>query len=809
MKAPISWCMIVKNEPLLEQSILSIKPYIQELVIVDTGSTDNTTQQIAKKYADVFEVYTDCNDPITGQIDDFSKARQRSFDLANCDWTGWSDADDQIDGGEHLIKFTSTFDSTSTTEAVAFLFPYEYSYDSSGKCICRHYRERLVSNKKHFHWHGAVHEVLIINDGIKVQLISDDTLLYKHRRQYSTKPGDPGRNLRILKKYIEGPGKNDARQMYYIGLEYCNNGFVNEAIASLTKYVEISGWDDERIMACLKLVDIYQGLAQYQEGLKWAFKCIEINENWSEGYLAAGRMFYFLAQTPDHQQLRNWQRCVHFIRTGLAIPPTKTLLFVNPVEREFEIHKYFNVALNAAGDIKGALDSVNLGLQSQPDAMLLGNKTLYEKHFAIQQISSSLDTLKNNKSIDDKAAEIVLSIVNNKITIDHLLNQKAENITSISNNKYDIVFCIGQGIEEWTPETIKKTGIGGSELMAAELSKRLAKLGNRVRVYNSCGNMEGIYDGVEYYRTEKYPNTRCDILIVSRFAPMVDEKYNIEAKLRLLWVHDVFALGVDNISVLYKYDRILALSEWHKQTLMNCHSISGDCITVTRNGIDLNRFNKQVKRNRYKVVNSSSPDRYLAVLLDCWMDIKTQVPQATLDIFYGFKNWEFVAQRDPDQMALIERLKTQMEIMKPVGVNFRDRVNQEQLAEEFLSAGVWAYSTWFSESSCISAMEAQAAGLRIVTSPIAALNETVANRGVLVPGEWTSQGYKKLFVQAVVEALQKEDDSDRAALQQHAKSHFDLDTLAQEWEKIFNTLMKNTETVDDSPIVGYNTFLGK
>ena len=109
------------------------------------------------------------------------------------------------------------------------------------------------------------------------------------------------------------------------------------------------------------------------------------------------------------------------------------------------------------------------------------------------------------------------------------------------------------------------------------------------------------------------------------------------------------------------------------------------------------------------------------------MDIKTQVPQATLDIFYGFKNWEFVTQNDSNQLAIINRLKAQMEMMKPVGVNFRDRVNRERLAEEYLSAGVWAFSTWFNESSCISAMEAQAAGLRIVTSPIAALNETVAD----------------------------------------------------------------------------------
>lgn len=74
MKAPVSLCIIVKNEPLLENCLKSIKDYVEEIVIVDTGSTDNTPE-IAKKYADIFEVYTGCNDPVTGLIEDFSNAR--------------------------------------------------------------------------------------------------------------------------------------------------------------------------------------------------------------------------------------------------------------------------------------------------------------------------------------------------------------------------------------------------------------------------------------------------------------------------------------------------------------------------------------------------------------------------------------------------------------------------------------------------------------------------------------------------------------------------------------------------------------
>ena len=74
--------------------------------------------------------------------------------------------------------------------------------------------------------------------------------------------------------------------------------------------------------------------------------------------------------------------------------------------------------------------------------------------------------------------------------------------------------------------------------------------------------------------------------------------------------------------------------------------------------------------------------------------------------------------------------------MEQKGVVAHGRVDQQTLAREMLSAGVWILPTWFCETSCISAMEAQAAGLRIVASKLAALEETVADRGELITEDW-------------------------------------------------------------------------
>lgn len=807
-KAPISVCIIVKNEPLLEDCINSIKNYVNEIVIVDTGSTDNTAE-VARRLADVFEIYTDCNNPETGLIEDFSKARQRSFELATQPWVMWVDADDIIVGAENLLRLITDAKANlnSNIDAIAFLFPYEYSYNEIGQCTCLHYRERLVSNKNKFHWVNPVHEVLANNDNVNCFYVTEESIVYKHKRQYSNKISESGRNLRILKNYIAKVGDSDARQLYYYGLECYNNNLIDEAIHNLSKYVNVSGWDDERAMACLKLVDIYQSISQYNEGLKWGFKTIEIKETWGEGYFALARMFYFLASQGGPNEMRNWERCVYFSRIGLNLPITKTLLFINPLDREYDIHRYLNMALGKLGDVNGALESVNIGLKSKPnDQSLIVNKKIYEIWLLKQSAFSAIDKLIALEEITPQVADLIKAFINkepqNLKTFVEKNNNESTNptISIINNNKLNIIFFAGDGVETWTPETVKRTGIGGSETMLIEQAKRLAALGHDVSVYNSCGIFGSkVYDGVHYYQTNKFQNLECDVLVVSRRADMLGDQYNITAKLKLLWVHDVYAIAATN-ELLLKADRILALTEWHKQNLIQVHNIHPDHIIVTRNGIDLNLFTKNVIRNKFKCINSSSPDRSWPILLSVWPEIKKQVPQAELHLYYGFKNWEFSARHDKLQSDLIVRIKNQIKELEPLGVVYHDRVSKEVLAEEFLSAGCWIHPTWFTETSCITAMEAQAAGLGIVTSSIAALNETVSNRGILIDGDWTSIEYQNKFIQSVVYLINNYNDLDRLKLQQYANQNFGLDSLSQNWNNMFYQLINEVKI---NPIIPY------
>ncbi len=405
MVAPVSVCMIVRDEAYqLEKCLLSIRNHVPHIAIVDTGSKDNSVE-IARKYADFVEVYTDCNDPTTGLIVDFANARTRAFSHSRQPWTMWIDGDDEVVGAENLEALCREYDAARNGGPSMVTMRYDYGHDAQGRVLMHHDRERLVAPHTAFHWVGMVHEVLIPNAGDLRQ--HTDKVKIVHRRDISRKNVEPGRNLRILKKQYEKFGDSDARHLYYLGMEYGNNNDRENAIVFLIKYVEKSGWDDEKYMAVQLIAGHLMAKTEYEKALEWAMKAIILHEEWGEAYFTAAKCCYFLAEK-NHQgnAVRWWQRCVHFARTGLALPPTKTSLFVNPLDRDFDIHIYLNFALGKINDVKGALESVNQALRVKPDepGMLL-NKRVYVDYLAKETLKSAVRELVDvgrTRSGDDK-----------------------------------------------------------------------------------------------------------------------------------------------------------------------------------------------------------------------------------------------------------------------------------------------------------------------------------------------------------------------------------------------------------------------
>ncbi|MDL2259215.1 glycosyltransferase family 2 protein, partial [Eubacteriales bacterium OttesenSCG-928-K08] len=125
----ISLCMIVRNEEAtLARCLNSIKGVADEIIIVDTGSTD-TTVDVAKYFTD--KVYS------FEWVDDFSAARNFSFSKATMEYLLWLDADDVVlpEDREKLIELKKTL----PREIDVVNMRYNTIFDSNGQPLLSFY----------------------------------------------------------------------------------------------------------------------------------------------------------------------------------------------------------------------------------------------------------------------------------------------------------------------------------------------------------------------------------------------------------------------------------------------------------------------------------------------------------------------------------------------------------------------------------------------------------------------------------------------------------------------------------------------
>ncbi len=150
----------------------------------------------------------------------------------------------------------------------------------------------------------------------------------------------------------------------------------------------------------------------------------------------------------------------------------------------------------------------------------------------------------------------------------------------------------------------------------------------------------------------------------------------------------------------------------------------------------------------------SSYDRGLKCLLQLWPEIRKQVPDATLDIYYGWTMFDKMFASDPGGMRWKWEVIRMLSDLKDQGVSEHGRVSHEELAKVMKEISVWLYPTEFTEIHCITALKTAEAGMHQVHTGVAALMETAPNASI-VPGDkiYSDVKQQKEFIKAAVAAL--------------------------------------------------------
>lgn len=292
-KPTLGVSMIVKNEEkLLDACLKSVADIVDEIVVVDTGSTDSTID-IAKKYSATVYSYPWDNS--------FSNARNFSISKSTCDWILLLDADEQLfnQDKDKLLDFIKTTDKDGAHFKI-----YNFVGEGSGSNYTFHNALRLVKNSNKYKFYGDIHEQYKRINGktsrdkfatldIRINHYGylDDVVKEKDKRK---------RNIPLLLKQLE-KNPNDSFAKFNLGNEYLALGdhekaleIYQDSMKNLKTNEAYTPHMFHRASMCLYMLKRYdEAVATLSQGLVIYPQCTDME--YLKGLILADQKRYTLA----------------------------------------------------------------------------------------------------------------------------------------------------------------------------------------------------------------------------------------------------------------------------------------------------------------------------------------------------------------------------------------------------------------------------------------------------------------------------------------------------------------------------------
>lgn len=685
----------MKNEESnIPQLLKSVDGCFDEIVFTDTGSTDASVD-VAKKHGAKVKSFT--------WVDDFSAARNFSFEGVKTDYVAWLDLDDVLENKQGFLNFRD--DAMGLGDY--WISSYHYSSDPSGKPLCTFARERVFRVNRGYQWKYFVHEGVMPTDGTKMQF--SPVWAVRHMRTEEDVKKDRMRNLHLFTK----PGRVlDNRMTYYYGKELFECGKPDEAIPHLGKALSDTDLQmHDRILGMQYLCYCYLQTNQFEKAMQIANQGTIIAPQRAEFYNMIADCFIKQGRLNDAiPVLSAAKSCQIQAPSGFA-----SAVFHN--EEAYTTSPRVNLAKIYA----------NMGDMSRAEA----------------EVQESVDKWNHEES-----KQILTEVRRIKALSEGYKN---------ANPCDDIVItCPPQAPYLWDAEIAKKKSMGGSETACIEMASWLHKItGRAVKVFNVREDSKTC-DGVEYI-----PCTQVNEYM-EKHKPWVHIAWRHNIKLTdaptYLWCHDLFTPGGE---VTNHYDKMLCLTPFHKRFVIASQGVPSDKITVTRNGIKPDRFSDAdtslsnpyaSRKNPNKIVFPSSPDRGLDRAMKVLDKVRETYSDIELHVFYGIEHL--------DKWGHAELQKTLKAMMaERPWVKYHGATQQDMLMDHFKESVIWLHPCDFIESSCITAMEMVCAGVYPVTRRLGGLQDTLSiaeKRGMatLLDSDCVTEDEFKFYVDATLKAIE-------------------------------------------------------
>jgi glycosyltransferase involved in cell wall biosynthesis len=737
----ISLALIAKNEEKnLPRLLDSVKDCFDQIVLVDTGSTDKT-KEIAEKYnCDVFDFEW---------INDFSAARNFAFSKATKDFVMWLDCDDELKGREEFIQWRDH----AMSYVDMWLATYNYAVDKDKNPIVSFVRERVFKRSLNPKWKYPLHEG--ITPEIHWSKNYATPWAVNHLRDAEDVAADRSRNIRIIEQMVRD-GNIDGRMQFYYGKELYEIGRFQEAIPAFEKALTMPIEMHDRVLS-----------------LQYA------------GYAAMAAFDQLKPElTQDRQKF--FDKTMDFGHQGIRLDPNRAEFHMLIGDAYLRVNN-----LQASVPYFAAAKSCLKNFNTPYEGAIYSFRNLYGETPSVQLAKvyahcGLLDKAKKEaqECIDlygSEEAKQILSEVS-----------RVSTLTTIKNNQTqteDIVFTTPpQNAYEFDEELYKTRPMGGSETALIQMAKELKqKTGRNVIVFNMRENDLVAESGVEYRSNKRLAE------YFSKHKPRTHIAWRHNIKLTeaetFLWCHDLFTPGCESVQ---NFDKMLCLTPFHKNYVQGLQGISSDKILVTRNGIDPSKFQFEKKaKNPNKVVWMSSPDRGLDRAMLVMDEVIKEFPKAQLDVYYGI---EHLHKYGPHMAALAEKLKAMMD-ERPY-VKYHGNTEQTKMYREVSDAVVWSHPNNFIETFCITALECLANGIYPIVRRLGALGDTLreaeaSGSATLLDYAWDDASAIEIQANAVKDALHNHS--------WNTMKEFDLEAhswsaVASEWVEMMNLKSEVSQT---------------
>lgn len=353
---------ICKNEEQFAKQWAASMSEADEIVVLDTGSTDNTVDILKKSGV---KVYQKVIKPWR-----FDNARNYSLELVDddVDICVCTDLDERFEKGwrEKLEKAWMP-----DTRRARYRYTWNFNEDGSEGCV---FWIDKIHSRKGFVWENPVHEVLSFKEKGLCNTVFVDGMQLNH---YADASKSRAQYLPLLELAVDENPNND-RNVHYLGREYMFNGMWDKCIETLTHHISMpeAVWKEERCASMRFIARAYIAKGDRDSARLWYYKAVAEAPYLREPYVELASMLY---------EDKDWYGVLYFINQALQIKDRPKTYINDASAWGSQPYDLASLGYYYTGDYKNALEMVDKAIQLSP----LDKRLSKNKDFILEKINEN------------------------------------------------------------------------------------------------------------------------------------------------------------------------------------------------------------------------------------------------------------------------------------------------------------------------------------------------------------------------------------------------------------------------------------